>query len=140
MDGIGRVVVYHKGRRVERKIPKTQIKEAAEWVKTQKAQGVKAHLVYRTDMSVFAPAEEMDDNFSAGRWWCQYCRSWRYFTVPSYTDRDDLEVGSEDWFMNSFFLQGVRCCRWCRISENDWYVKKANGFLHEKPVRRHRKR
>lgn len=107
-------------------------------MKEQKSKGAKIHLAYRLETSLFPPPNTVDDKRNEGMLWCPYCRAWRWFTVPGFHSK--AEVNEEDWFMNSFHRQGIRVCRWCHISEMDFYVCKANGIFGEVNGAKRRKR
>jgi len=133
-----RVVVFRQGKRYEAKVPRGSLDVAKEKVRTYRAKGYKAHLVLRTDRGSFPPPYEIREYREMGMLWCPYCRAWRWFTVPKFVRH--TEIGSDDWFMNSFHRQGVKVCKWCRISVSDWWVCKANGIFHERTGERRRRK
>lgn len=137
-DGVGHVIVFKNGKRIDKVIPRYKLKDASVRVKDLQGQGVKAHLVYRTTMGSLPPTDEIEANLTQDRWWCPYCRTWRYFVVPQF--HEFTEVGTELWFMNSAHRQGLRCCKWCHISEADWWVKRANGLWGQAKKRTRKKR
>jgi hypothetical protein len=132
------VVMYRDGHRISKPIRPHQVSQAVAKVKELKAKGIKAHVVYLTDKRKFPPPSTIEANRNEGKLWCPYCGAWRWFTVPSFNEH--AEVGSEEWFLNSFHRQGVKICKWCHISVLEWYVCKANGIFAEKPMARRRKR
>jgi len=132
---VGRLIVFHKGRRIEKKMgPEEGMMKMKELV----GRGHKAHFAYKTSRSLFPP---VDDNLALrgdGMWWCPFCRRWRWFKVPKFTT--DASVGSDAWYLNSFHRQQIKICAWCHISEMDFDVRRANGTWGEERRRRHRKR
>ena len=134
----GHLILYVRGKRVDKPVPQRNIRTAATKVKELKDKGVKAHLVYKTDRSLFPPPDEIDEMRGEGYLWCPYCRTWRWFTVPKF--KPGAEVNSEEWFLNSFHRQDIKVCQWCRISVTDFYVCKANGIWGENNGRKRRRK
>lgn len=130
-----KIIVFVKGKRVTKDVrdPKVGLEKVADLIE----QGYKAHLVSKR--KAFMP--KGDDDLSAlnsGKLWCPYCRRWRWFSIPRWLP--DVEIGSEDWFLNSYANQEIRCCQWCTISENDWHVRFLNGIGAGEGKRRRRRR
>jgi len=72
----------------------------------------------------YPPEEDDLSSRNLGKLWCPYCRDWSYFKVPKF--HAAAEVGSDEWFMNSYHRQGIAACAWCHISEMDFYVRQVN--------------
>lgn len=137
MDKNGHLIVFHKGKRVDKKVPRANLREAAKKVQALRAKGIKAHLAYRTDNSLYPPGHQIEAMRNDGLMWCPYCRAWRYFRLPK--NRPHAEMNSREWFLNSFRAQNIKVCSWCEISEVEWYVKRANGTWGEAPKRKRRR-
>jgi len=139
-----RVIVYHKGKRVVKRVHRDNLANAVAQVKTLKAKGVKCHLVWRTPSSMFPPAKQVTHMRAEGYMWCPYCRTWRFFSVPRYRATTEIMDSNgyltEALFLNAAANQDLRVCQWCHISENDWYVRRANGTFGETSSRRRARR
>lgn len=145
MDKYGRVVIFHKGKRIAKRVHRDNLAEAAARVKKLREQGFRAHLVFRTDSGTFPPPRTIEPMRDLGKWWCPYCRAWRFFSVPRYkASNQPISDGygpiSDRFYMNSCAMQQIRLCQWCLISENDFYVRKANGTWGEINTTRRRRR
>jgi len=129
MPNYGHVVIYKNGKRIDKRVHKSKLRDAADRVKQLKAQGVKAHLVWRTDSGTYPPPREIKPMRDLGQLWCPYCRAWRWFAVPKFTP--GAPVCSPEWYMNSYHRQSLKVCKWCTISMLDFWVCKANGTFGE---------
>lgn len=132
-----RLVIFHQGKRIEKHVLRTpdNTQKLVAKVKSLREQGVKCRLVGRTDRRMYPPSSQIKAMTNEGKMWCPHCGDWSFFSVPKFTP--DAEVSTDAWFMNSFHNQLVRACRWCGVSENEWYVKRANfTFGHEKARKR----
>lgn len=135
---VGHLIVFKDGQRIDKRVHESRLKDAVEAVKMYRDHGFKAHLVYRTDRGTFPPPHQVEEMRFQGMLWCPYCRTWRWFSVPKFRSR--AEVNTDAWFMNSFHRQGIKVCQWCHISEMDWWVRKVNGTWGESNHRRRRKK
>lgn len=119
------LIVFDRGHRREKVT--TNLRSASELCKElNERDGIKAHVAARSMHGIREyPSGELDA-MNDGMMWCPYCRRWRWFTFPKFTPR--AEVGSAEWMLNSMLEQEIRVCAWCRISELDFYVKRANGL------------
>lgn len=132
-------VVFMNGKRVEKKIERTKENTAALQAKLKllKEKGIKAHIVGRTSTSLY-PQGDILEHRGNGEMWCPYCRAWRFFTVPKYHPHADF--GTEPWFDNTNYRQGIKRCNWCHVNELDWWVCNANGTFAEARASKRRKR
>lgn len=107
--------------------------------------GHKAHLIcsnHILDGYEYPPAKHSVDLWEAGMLWCPYCRRWRWFAVPRSFKDHSLFEDSPQGMMNTWNHLGIKCCTWCLISVEDWYVKRANGLFgqEQRKPKRSRKR
>lgn len=135
-----RLVVFHNGKRIEKKAIRTRANTEALVAKRKEllGKGIKVRLVGLTDSRLYPPVHEIQDNRDAGKMWCPHCGDWSYFKVPKY--KPHAEIGTDDWFNNSYYRQGIKVCSWCGISEAEWYVCRANNSFHEVTSVKRRKR
>lgn len=135
-----RLVVYKDGKRIEKKVERTpeQTEKLKAIARDLRSKGIRCHIVGRTSTSMYPPPRTIKEMRAEGKLWCPYCREWRFFKIPPF--KGHAEIGTTDWFMNSYYRQGIKACAWCRISEMDWYVGKANGSFEESRSARRRKR
>lgn len=129
MPNYGHLVVYKQGKRIDKRVHKSKLKDAAVKVKELKAQGIKAHIVWRTEAGTYPPPHEIREMREGGQLWCPYCRTWRWFAVPKFTP--NAEVCTDQWYMNSYHRQSLKVCKWCTISILDFWVCKANSIFAE---------
>lgn len=105
--------------------------------------GHKAHLIsanHILDGYEYPPRKHSVQLWQHGMFWCPYCRRWRWFGVPrSFRGHSPFE-DSPQGIMNAWNRLGVRCCSWCLISIDDWYVKRANGLFGHREVKPKRKK
>jgi hypothetical protein len=131
------LVIYHKGKRIEKLIddPRPYLPQ----VKALRGKGAKVNLIpmKAPESRYYPPAEDDLSNLAEGMLWCPYCGDWRYFVVPPY--RPQAEADSREWWLNLYATQGIRSCKWCTISTQDWYVKRANGLFGNMDGKRKRK-
>ena len=80
--------------------------------------GIKAHLVCRR-LPQFPPKGEREDE---DQLWCCYCRRWRFFAVPK-----------KKCVQRTI---GLRLCKWCGISEEEFYIVKYNNLWNRAPRKR----
>lgn len=134
------LLVFHKGKMHEKVIPRTPEKteQVKQKVRELRAKGIKCHVAGLTDKRKYPPGHEVVENVQAGKKWCPYCGEWRWFKVPKYTK--NAEFNTREWFLNSFWRQGIKCCSWCGISEYDFYVGAANADFNEVRGARRRRR
>lgn len=143
-DKYWRLVVFHKGKRTEKRLRRTR--ENTERIKSKAAEltqrGIKCHIVGLTDSRMF-PKGEIAEMRHLGKMWCPYCGDWRWFKVPKqqpHVPPDDPGTITREMFLNSAWRQGIKVCAWCEITEVDWFVCKANGTFGEaKAVKRRRR-
>lgn len=122
----GHLIIFKDGKRIDKRIHVTRMREAVATVKNLKEKGYKAHLAYGTDARMY-PSGDIEGPRGEGMWWCPYCGSWRWFKIPKANNH--AELNSREWFLNSLRSQEIKVCAWCEISEMDWYVKRANGLF-----------
>lgn len=140
-----RLVVFHNGKRTEKRVRATpdSLNAVKSKAKSLRERGVKCHIVVLTSSRLFPPTHEIGTNRWEGKMWCPYCGAWRWFRVPKpYHDSTAWVEGepvSREFFLTSCWRQSIKVCSWCEISENDWYVKKANGSFAERPTRRRKR-
>ena len=134
----GHIIIFRKGERIDRRVHKSHFSEAVALVKKLKDQGVKAHFVWLTQGSMYPPAHQIKEKRNEGMLWCPWCRAWRWFSVPKYKRGEPY--GTDQWFLNSYFRQGIKCCQWCHITIYDWYVGVSNGIFAEVRASRRRRR
>lgn len=129
-----KLILFDHGRRIEKKLedPRPYIQR----VKDLKSQGKKIHLVSCNviDRFQYPPLDDDLHKLMEGKMWCPYCRDWRYFSVPDY--KEGARVDTDAWYMNCFSTQLIRVCQWCRISELDFYVRRANDLGDPETKRR----
>lgn len=135
------LVVFQQGKRTEKRVPRTKhnTQVLTQYVKDVQAKdnGMKAHLVGRIETSLY-PRGDIREHRQNGEMWCPYCRTWRFFTVPKYHPR--AEFGTEPWFDNTNYRQGIKRCNWCHVNELDWWICNANGTFAEARASKRRKR
>lgn len=133
-----RLIVYHRGHRVEKRYDDHT--EAVAAAKKLRSKGVKAHVaLLRTDRRwLFPPVDDDLSERDAGKLWCPYCRAWRYFKVPPF--RSGAEFGTDHWYLNTFHKEGIAACSWCLISELDFDVRRANVTWTEMGKKRRRRK
>ena len=134
-DKYWRLVVFHKGKRQERKLRRTH--SNTERIKAKalalKEQGIKCHIVGMTDSRMY-PRGDIREERALGKMWCPYCGDWRWFRTPKQmkeVPNTDPGVITREMFLNSCWRQGIKVCAWCEITEGDWFVCKANGTFGE---------
>lgn len=123
-----KLVVFHNKQRKEFLV--VDPKKGLQKVKQLAERGVKAHLVsrrkaYWPKLNTSVEKHTAKQALADGMLWCPYCRRWRWFTIPKY--RPNAEFGSIHWILNSYVNQELRCCSWCLISVDNFYVKQING-------------
>ncbi len=143
-DKYWRLVVFHKGRRQERRLRRTRENTARIKAKAAelKERGIKCHIVGLTDSRMY-PAGDIREERSSGKMWCPYCGEWRWFRVPkAMKELPDAEphIITREMFLNSCWRQGIKVCAWCEITEGDWFVCKANGTFGEVRATKRRRR
>jgi hypothetical protein len=94
--------------------------------------------ITRYSKGIHPPRDEIRQRRDEGYLWCPYCRSWRFFKLPQFYPH--AEVGSEEWFLNSYRNQNIPVCAWCRTSVSDWFVLRANSLFGETETSRKRHR
>jgi len=129
-----KLVIFHKGRRIEKPVAdKRKLVEA--YRKLKATDGVKVAVV----SVVRAYWPDIDYEIQDGMWWCPYCRKPRYFSVPRF--KPGADVMSEQFYLNYQSRNRIRICQWCRISEDDFHVRRMNRLTgHEEARRRRGKR
>lgn len=107
-------------------------------MKVLREKGYRAALVPSNviDKRMYPPPRTIAENRNVGKLWCCYCGDWRYFAVPKF--HPHAEVASEEWFLNAFHNQLVKVCKWCRISEDDFYIRRVNDTWGEKVPQKRR--
>lgn len=144
VDKWARVVVFKDGHRIEKKVHVDHLAKGVAAVKAAREKGYKAHLVYRTADSVFPPPKQIAAKRDEGYLWCPYCRAWRFFSVPKYKALASVVDSNGNLilqgYLNAMANQDMKVCQWCTISENEWYVRKANGTWGESTRRRRPRR
>lgn len=119
-----KLVLFLDGKRVEK--PVTDPAKGIAAYRQLQERGVKCKFVGRTDNSLYPPPRTVKEMRAHGKLWCPYCRDWTWFKYPRWVP--NAEVGSVDWMRNAQLEQNIKTCAWCQISEQDWYVKKANDL------------
>jgi hypothetical protein len=143
-DKYWRLVIFHKGKRTEKRLRRTR--ENTERIKAKAVElelrGIKHHIVGLTDSRMY-PRGDIAEMRHMGKMWCPYCGDWRWFKVPKLqhapTPDDPAEI-TREMFLNSCWRQGIKVCAWCEITEGDWYVCKANGTFGEVKATKRRRR
>ena len=124
-----RLVVFHKGKRIEKRVHRKSLPKLVSMYQDLKSQGVKCHIVGMTENRLFPPVRSIRENLEEGRLWCPYCGAWRYFNVPrAYLH---AEFGSREWYMNVYRNNETRCCAWCDMPIKDYYICRVNGIYEE---------
>lgn len=142
-----RLVVFHKGKRVEKRLrlSKTTVAALKEKAADLKEKGIKCRIIALTTPRLF-PRGDIDEARGLGKLWCPYCGDWSYFRVPKPhrgAEPPDIEAGEEisrEFFLTSCWRQGIKVCAWCEISEMDWYVRKVNGTFEQGSSGKRRRR
>jgi hypothetical protein len=103
-----------EGGKTFRKFPGSSPKDAVEFAKELKRQGMKPNVVCAN--KAWRPTTEQELKRRPGMIWCPYCVKWRNFKL--------FRVRKKSYTTEAFMR-----CPVCTISTNDFYVKKFNGFL-----------
>ena len=128
-----KAIVFQQGRRTEKRITKAQLPQAKQIVKTLRERGAKVTIVPCTIDStynfLYPHPDDIDEMREIGKYWCPYCRDWRWFRVPkAYVDPVPM---SREWYLNVYRNNETKICAWCEIPLKDFYVCRANGIFEE---------
>lgn len=140
-----RLIVFHKGKRVEKRLRlnRDSVATLKDKATQLRERGVKCRVVCLTTQRLF-PHGDIKGEREAGKLWCPYCGDWSFFRVPKPYPKAqapmfaDGEVMSREFFLTVAWRQDLKVCAWCEISENDWYVCRANGTFGSHMGRRRR--
>lgn len=135
------IVFYNGKKRKHYKI--TDPRKGAKLADVLTKRGHKAHFICANrilDGYEYPPRKHSTVLWQAGMLWCPYCRKWRWFSVPRSFKGHSMFEDSPQGIMNAWNHLGIRCCQWCLISEEDWYVKRSNGLFGHGEVKKKRRR
>lgn len=88
--------------------------DAVLYAKSLKKQGLKPAVVSAN--YPYPPTPQQENNRRPGMIWCPYCLRWRNFKLFAIKRA-------------TYVTDAQMRCPICKISTNDYYVKKHNGFL-----------
>jgi hypothetical protein len=128
-----RLIVFNKGKRIEKRVPLQRLPELKELVRKLRAHGVKCCVALSNITPgaayLFPPPDEIQERREEGKLWCPYCRDWRWFRIPK--AYPNAEIMTREWFLNVSRNNETSICAWCEMPITDFYVGRANGIWAE---------
>jgi hypothetical protein len=131
------IVVIRDHKRLEKNVPDARTGQEVV-ARLNETPGTQAHLVshYR---AFPIKGEDPDD----GRWWCPYCRRWRFFVVPRGDTEYDILDENGKLYVPAYLAMcqrmGLRVCLWCLTSQAEFYVRVFNpGAVDAQATRKRR--
>lgn len=131
------VVVIRDHKRLEKKVPSSEVGQQVVAQLNEK-DGYAAHLVSR-----HRAFPVKGDDPGDGRWWCPYCRRWRFFVVPRGDTEYDILDEKGELYLPAYLALcqrlGLRLCLWCLTSQAEFYVRVYNpGAVDAQATRKRR--